>query len=97
VRSATGITGKVMIIVEENHGYGQIIGRPAAPYLNRLAAEYGTARPPRRSADRHHLRRRRRRRQGRHSATARKVAIPMSSTPPATRRLRSMPRTLSPP
>jgi len=35
---------KVMIIVEENHGYAQIIGSRDAPYLNRLAAEYGIAR-----------------------------------------------------
>jgi hypothetical protein len=34
---------KVMIIAEENHGYGQVIGNPAAPYLNQLAAGYGTA------------------------------------------------------
>ncbi len=34
---------KVMIIAEENHGYRQIIGSPAAPYLNELAAGYGTA------------------------------------------------------
>jgi hypothetical protein len=35
---------KVMVIVEENHAYGQIVGSPAAPYLNQLAATYGTAR-----------------------------------------------------
>jgi phosphatidylinositol-3-phosphatase len=34
---------KVMVIVEENHGYDQIIGDPDAPYFNRLAATYGTA------------------------------------------------------
>src|SRR4051794_4284223 len=34
---------KVMVIAEENHGYDQIIGDPQAPYLNELAAEYGTA------------------------------------------------------
>jgi len=34
---------KVMVIAEENHGYGQVVGNPAAPYLNRLAADYGTA------------------------------------------------------
>lgn len=32
-----------MIIAEENHGYRQIIGNPAATYLNQLAADYGTA------------------------------------------------------
>jgi hypothetical protein len=34
---------KVMIIAEENHGYHQIIGSPHAPYLNRLAATFGSA------------------------------------------------------
>jgi hypothetical protein len=34
---------KVMIIAEENHGYDQIIGDAQAPYLNRLATDYGTA------------------------------------------------------
>ncbi|MEV6852041.1 hypothetical protein, partial [Actinoplanes sp. NPDC051411] len=33
---------KVMVIVEENHGYRQVIGDPDAPYLNRLAGAYGT-------------------------------------------------------
>ncbi len=32
-----------MVIVEENHGYGQIMGDSRAPYLNQLAADYGTA------------------------------------------------------
>jgi hypothetical protein len=34
---------KVMIIAEENHGYGEIIGDRHAPYLNKLATTYGTA------------------------------------------------------
>lgn len=34
---------KVLIIAEENHGYGEIIGSPDAPYINQLAATYGTA------------------------------------------------------
>ncbi|WP_433361258.1 alkaline phosphatase family protein [Actinoplanes sp. CA-142083] len=34
---------KVMIIVEENHAYGEIAGNPSAAYLNRLAADYGAA------------------------------------------------------
>jgi hypothetical protein len=34
---------KVLMIAEENHGYGQIIGSVDAPYLNRLAAAYGSA------------------------------------------------------
>lgn len=41
-RPATGVT-KVLMIAEENHGYDQIIGSPKAPYLNHLAATYGTA------------------------------------------------------
>ena len=41
-RTAGGID-KVLIIAEENHGYGQIIGAAQAPYLNRLADTYGTA------------------------------------------------------
>jgi hypothetical protein len=32
-----------MIIAEENHGYGQIVGSPRAPYLNRLATDFGAA------------------------------------------------------
>jgi hypothetical protein len=34
---------KVMIIAEENEGYQEIIGNPEAPYLNQLAADFGTA------------------------------------------------------
>lgn len=34
---------KIMIIAEENHGYGQIVGSPDAPYINELAHIYGTA------------------------------------------------------
>jgi phosphatidylinositol-3-phosphatase len=34
---------KVLVIAEENHTYRQIIGSPRAPYLNRLAADYGVA------------------------------------------------------
>jgi hypothetical protein len=34
---------KVLIIAEENHGYRQIIGNSSAPYLNQLAADFGTA------------------------------------------------------
>ncbi|MES1165061.1 MAG: alkaline phosphatase family protein, partial [Verrucomicrobiota bacterium] len=33
----------VFLIVEENHGYAQIIGNPAAPRLNQLAQKYGLA------------------------------------------------------
>jgi hypothetical protein len=42
VRPPVGIT-KVLMIAEENHEYGQIIGSAAAPYLNHLAATYGSA------------------------------------------------------
>jgi len=46
--TATASTGsannrKVLLVAEENHSYAQIIGNPDAPYLNRLAAEYGNA------------------------------------------------------
>jgi hypothetical protein len=34
---------KVMVIAEENHGYGQIVGARDAPYLNELARVYGSA------------------------------------------------------
>src|SRR5215471_10266266 len=33
----------VFLIIEENHGFSQIIGNPAAPQLNRLADRYGLA------------------------------------------------------
>jgi hypothetical protein len=33
----------VFLIINENHKYGQIIGNPAAPILNALAADYGLA------------------------------------------------------
>src|SRR6516225_5519325 len=33
----------VFLIVEENHGFSQIIGNPAAPNLNRLANQFGLA------------------------------------------------------
>ncbi len=33
----------ILVIIAENHGYGQIIGNPAAPNLNRLALAYGSA------------------------------------------------------
>ena len=34
---------KVLVIAEENHSYGEIIGDPAAPYVTMLANTYGTA------------------------------------------------------
>src|SRR5207237_468411 len=30
---------KVVIVIEENHGFSQIMGNPDAPYINRLASE----------------------------------------------------------
>jgi hypothetical protein len=33
----------IFVIVEENHGYSDVIGNPAAPNLNALAAQYGVA------------------------------------------------------
>src|SRR5262245_53452259 len=33
----------VFLIIEENHGFSQIIGNPAAPNLNRLAQRFGLA------------------------------------------------------
>jgi hypothetical protein len=40
--SNQGIT-KVLMIAEENHGYGDVIGSPKAPYLTALAGHYGNA------------------------------------------------------
>src|SRR5919204_525580 len=34
---------KVLLLVEENHTYDQIIGSAKAPYLNQLATAYGSA------------------------------------------------------
>jgi hypothetical protein len=34
---------KVMVIVEENRTYGEIIGNPDAPYVTRLSRKYGSA------------------------------------------------------
>lgn len=33
----------VFVVVEENHGFADVIGNPAAPNLNRLAGRYGLA------------------------------------------------------
>jgi hypothetical protein len=35
--------GKVVVVVEENHGYSSVIGSSAMPYLNSLATQYGLA------------------------------------------------------
>lgn len=40
---ASGRYTKIMVIVEENHGYNQVIGSPQAPYINTLATTYGSA------------------------------------------------------
>ena len=33
----------VVVVVEENHGYSEVIGNPEMPYLNSLANQYGLA------------------------------------------------------
>jgi hypothetical protein len=33
----------VLLLIEENHNYNQIIGNPAAPEINALAKDYGLA------------------------------------------------------
>ncbi len=35
--------GKVVVVVEENHGYSSVIGGSSMPYLNSLATQYGLA------------------------------------------------------
>ena len=35
--------GHVVLLVEENHGYSQVIGNSSMPYLNGLASQYGLA------------------------------------------------------
>ncbi|HYZ54820.1 MAG TPA: alkaline phosphatase family protein [Streptosporangiaceae bacterium] len=40
---ASGHYDHVFVIVEENHGYTDVIGNPAAPNLNALASQYGIA------------------------------------------------------
>jgi phage terminase large subunit-like protein len=35
--------GHVVLVVEENHSYGQVIGNSSMPYLNSLANKYGLA------------------------------------------------------
>ena len=41
--AAAGHYDHIFVIVEENHGYADVIGNPAAPNLNALAAQYGVA------------------------------------------------------
>src|SRR5207248_10448590 len=35
--------GHVVLVVEENHSYSEVIGNSAMPYLNSLASQYGLA------------------------------------------------------
>lgn len=35
--------GHVVLVVEENHSYSEVIGSPSMPYLNSLANQYGVA------------------------------------------------------
>ncbi len=41
--AAAGQYDHVFVVVEENHGFSDVIGNPAAPNLNRLAERYGLA------------------------------------------------------
>src|SRR5262245_25118221 len=43
--TTTGVShyDHIFVIVEENHGFGDVIGNPAAPNLNALAQEFGLA------------------------------------------------------
>jgi acid phosphatase len=38
-----GWINHVIVVVEENHSYSEVIGNPAMPYLNNLASTYGVA------------------------------------------------------
>ena len=38
-RNGLNVPAHIVIVIEENHGYDQIIGSAAAPYINKLAAE----------------------------------------------------------
>jgi len=37
------VVAHVFVLVEENHAYGDVIGNPAMPYTNALAARYALA------------------------------------------------------
>lgn len=39
IRNGLKVPDHVIIVIEENHGYDQLIGSAAAPYINQLAAE----------------------------------------------------------
>src|SRR5450432_1146877 len=41
--SAVPHFGHVVLVVEENHSYSEVIGNSAMPYLNSLASQYGLA------------------------------------------------------
>lgn len=38
-RNGLKVSDHIIIVIEENHGYDQLIGSAAAPYINKLAAE----------------------------------------------------------
>jgi phosphatidylinositol-3-phosphatase len=40
---ASASADHVFLVVLENHGFGQVIGNPAMPYLNSLASAHGLA------------------------------------------------------
>ena len=41
--ATSGAFGHVVIVAEENHNYGDVIGSAAMPYLNGLSTQYGLA------------------------------------------------------
>jgi hypothetical protein len=41
--AATPAFSHVFIVVEENHGYSQVVSSPSMPYLNMLINNYGLA------------------------------------------------------
>jgi acid phosphatase len=41
--SGASASGKVFVVVEENHSYSEVIGSSSMPYLNHLANQYGLA------------------------------------------------------
>jgi acid phosphatase len=41
--SSVAVSGKVFVVVEENHSYSEVIGSSSMPYLNQLANQYGLA------------------------------------------------------
>ncbi|MDQ1391006.1 MAG: phosphatidylinositol-3-phosphatase, partial [Acidobacteriaceae bacterium] len=39
VPTALPLPAHVVVVIEENHGYSQVIGSPQAPYINTLASQ----------------------------------------------------------